>query len=212
MSTSYKDQQLLILWSNGTLQSFDIRPRSTALKLRTSQHLPSFSCSPPLVTETPGKSKDNTPKPSKALAAATPASNKASKARKRRQPEADSAEADDSAQQSSSSGILPLGSHAVAAVREVTDLPTNGHAASAIEVVVTDSNYGCIQFVTGVRLPKAQAEAQLQLMQSSIFQQRTGKGEIVLLYGNAVWLFTVPVRSSMQFSNARPHSASNVST
>ena len=198
VSASYKDQQLLVLWSHGTIQSFDVRARSAALKLRTSQYLPSFSLSPNSIIETPGKSTDSTGKAGKALTAVTPVSTKPSKARKRRQPEADSAEADDSAQHSSPSGILPLGSHAVAAVREVTDLPTNGHVASAVEVTITDSNYGCIQSVTGVRLPKAQAEAQLQLMQCSIFQQHTGKGDIVLLYGNAVWLFTVPVRASVQ--------------
>lgn len=185
VSVTYKAQQLLTLWSDGTLQSADIRPRSTALRMRTSQRLPAFTAA-----TTNAQPMESTRKPSKALIGSI---GKQSKAKKRRQPEVDSAELQEPIFQSSSSGILPLGAHTVAAVREVTDLPTNGHAASAVEVTVADSAYGCVQSVTSVRLPKAQAGAKLQLMPGSVFQQRTGQGELVLLYGNAVWLFTIPV-------------------
>ena len=172
VAASYSSHQLLTLWSSGSMDCFDINASGNSLKLRTSRKLPAFASS------------------SKAVIPEAQA--KPSRARKRRQPEEDTANVPATAQ-TSSPAIFPLGNHTVAAVRQLTDLPTNGHTASAVEVIVTDSSYGCIQSVTSVKLPKAKADAKLQLQPGSIFQQRTGAGDMVLLFGGAVWLFSIPV-------------------
>lgn len=184
-SVCYQSQQLLTLWSDGTLQCHDAKPHSKALRLRISQKLPAYNCA---TSQKTNEAAVESPVPTKALSKSI---TKAVKARKRRQPEADSVELEEP--EAASVGVIPLGQHTVAAVRQVTDLPTNGHAASAVELIVTDSSYGCIQSVTGVKLPRAQADAKLQLTPGALFQQHTGTGELVLLYGNAVWLFTIPV-------------------
>ena len=92
--------------------------------------------------------------------------------------------------------LVPLGGHSVAAIREASDSPTNGHHCSDLEVTVADTQYGCIQSVTNVKLPGSAGVEGSGRDQQEALQLSSGMGNLVLLMHSAVWFISIQVRLS----------------
>lgn len=201
-SASIRDQQLICLWSEGLLQAFNIIPNAAsgvaAFKLQSSRQLLGFaSPSGPMTDDQPQQQPfDCTSKPSR-----EPKSGK-----KRRKPAAPVETADLA---KSANGpepfrpmVVPLGGHNMAAIKEATELPTNGHQTLGLEVAITDSLYGCVQSVMSVKLPNrapaAAAAAQLHSGPDSRRQEavqlQSGMGHLALLFNDSVWSICAEVR------------------
>lgn len=92
--------------------------------------------------------------------------------------------------------LIPLGGHSVAAIREPSDLPSNGHHSSHLEIIVADTQYGCVQSVTSVKLPGSGAVDRSGRDQQEALQLSSGMGNLVLLMHGAVWYFSIQVGHS----------------
>ncbi|DBA81279.1 TPA: hypothetical protein ACH3X2_006899 [Trebouxia sp. C0005] len=195
-SASLRDQQLICLWSGGLLQAFNIVPNAVpgvaAFKLQSSRQLLGFASPSDSMTDDQQQQQppfDSTSKPSR-----EPKSGK-----KRRK---SAAPVETAAVAKPANGpkpfrpmVVPLGGHTMAAIKEATEVPTNGHQTLGLEFAITDSLYGCVQSVMPVklpnRLPAAAAAAQLHNGPDSTTQEavqlQSGMGHLALLFNDAVW-------------------------
>ncbi|DBA75343.1 hypothetical protein WJX77_005717 [Trebouxia sp. C0004] len=192
-SASIRDQQLICLWSGGLLQAFNIVPNAAsgiaAFKLQSSRQLLGFASPTDYTSDDQPQQQpfDSTSKPSR-----EPKSGK-----KRRKPAA-LVETADLAKSGNGPEpfrpmVVPLGGHTLAAIKEATELPTNGHHILGLEVAITDSLYGCVQSVTPVKLPNRAPAAAAQLhsgpdsRRQEAVQLQSGMGHLALLFNDAVW-------------------------
>ncbi len=197
-SVSFRDQQLVCLWSTGLLQAYSTAHSTISgtaqLKLQTSRQLLGFA-SP--AEHTLDSHLQQKPGP-------TMKSGKDTKSGKKRGKPAvstDIAELANSASQPApfKPMLVPLGGHSVAAVREPTDTPTNGHKTSGLDVTVVDTLYGCVQSVNTVKLARGATAAATGLqngsetMQQGVLQLQSGMGDLILLLNNAVWSMSIQV-------------------
>ena len=200
-SASIRDQQLICLWSGGVLQAFNIVPNAAsgvaAFKLQSSRQLLGFASPSDSITDDRPQQQpfDSTSKPSR-----EPKSGK-----KRRKPAAPVETADLAKSANGPEPFRPmvvtLGGHTMAAIKEATELPTNGHQTLGLEVAITDSLYGCVQSVMPVKLAnKAPAAAAAQLhsgpdsRRQEAVQLQSGMGHLALLFNDSVWSFSAQVR------------------
>lgn len=191
-SVSFRDQQLICLWSTGLLQAYSTAAASiasdrTALRLQTSRQLLGFAST---VDHLPDNQLQQS---SLTLSGKDPKSGK-----KRRKPAMETADVNNSASPAPFRPcLLPLGGHSVAALRESTDLPTNGHQASGLEAVIVDSLFGTVQSITSVKLPKSAtadgAQNGSETMQQGVLQLQNSMGDLVLLFNDAVWSMSIKV-------------------
>ncbi len=200
-SASIRDQQLICLWSGGLLQAFNIVPNAAsgvaAFKLQSSRQLLGFASPIDSISDDQQQQQqpfDSTSKPSR----------ESKSGKKRRKPVAPVETADLA---KSANGpkpfrpmVVPLGGHTMAAIKEATELPTNGHQTLGLEVAMTDSLYGCVQSVTPVKLPnRAPAAAAAQLhsgcdsRRQEAVQLQSGMGHLALLFNGAVWSISAQV-------------------
>ncbi len=210
-SASIRDQQLICLWSGGLLQAFNIVPNAasgvSAFKLQSSRQLLGFASPSDSTSDDQPQQQpfDSTSKPSREP--------KSGKKRRKPAPPVETADVANPANgpEPFRPMVVPLGGHTMAAIKEATELPTNGHQTFGLEVAITDSLYGCVQSVTPVKLPNrapaAAAAAQLHdgpdSRRQEAVQLQSGMGHLALLFNGAVWSISAQVRLSCWGDAAR---------
>lgn len=193
MSSSFQERHLTVMWSNGLLQAFNTALRPTTagstLAVHTSRHLPAFDLGSKHMLIDDAQEEQQQQQGQQQLAG-----------KKKRKAAAATvlAKSDDHAALDSFVPMLvPLGGHSVMAIREPKHLPTNGHASANVEATVADTQYGCVQSVTGIKLPghagSAGSTMDLGGLEQDALQLRSGMGNLVLLVHNAVWYISIPV-------------------
>ena len=200
MSSSFQEHYITVMWSNGLLQTFNTAihqsPAGARLSIHTSRHLLAFDLgSEHMLVDDAQKDvqqQQQQQQEQKQQQLALKKKRKAAAA-------AVTAEPDDNAASNSLVPMLsPLGGHSVVAIREPEHLPTNGHASVDVEATVADAQYGCVQSVTGIKLPGDAASvgrsSDLGRSEQDVLQLRSGMGNLVLLMHNAVWYISIPVR------------------
>lgn len=191
ISASFQDGHLAILWSDGVLHAYNTGPTpGNPLTVHTSTRLRSF---------TPGSSAmalDNQEQhpqgPLQQQHSGKKRRKSAPAAAAAREPLPDSA----TASITTAPMLIPLGGHAVAAVREPSDLPTNGHHSTELEITVANTQYGCVQSVTSVKLPGGGGMEGAARGQQEAVQLRSGMGSLVLLMHSTVWHISIQVKHS----------------
>ncbi|KAL3134098.1 hypothetical protein ABBQ32_008522 [Trebouxia sp. C0010 RCD-2024] len=189
VSASFQDGHLAILWSDGLLQAYNTAPTpGNPLTVHTTARLRSFNLASSAMTLDNQEQHPQAPlqqqqqhsgkKRRKSAAVAAAAA---------REPLSDSA----TASTTTAPMLVPLGEHAVAAVREPSDLSTNGHQSTELEITVANTQYGCVQSVTTVKLPGGGGvESAAPGLQEAV-QLRSGMGSLVLLMHSAVWYISI---------------------
>ena len=220
---AFQHQQLICLWSNGLLEAYSMTsstavntassttsaaaagPASSdtvlvnSLKLKFSKQLVGFAAALGKVSSEQPTQKQQTPKESQ-----EPKTGK-----KRRKPATPldivQSAAHDSPPSAFQPALVALGGHSVAAIREITEGPSNGHQTSALEATVLDTMYGCVQSVTTVQLPKvansiasdgasaATAAGLPPVRHQQVLQLGSGMGNLVILAHDAVWSTSIQV-------------------
>lgn len=197
-SSSFQQGHLTVMWSNGLLQSYNTALiRGTTLSVQTSRRLHTFDLgSDQMVLDDQDQQHQQEPaqqhtgnKKRKSTAAAAAAK--------------EPAPADDLLSATPVPLLVPLGGHLVAAIREPSDLPINGHHSSHLDITVVDTQYGCVQSVSTVKLPGSGAVDQSGKDQQEALQLSSGMGDLVLLMHGAVWYVSIQVRHSR--STYSPH-------
>lgn len=191
VSASYQANYLTILWSDGHLQAYNTaRTTGNALSEHTSSRLRAFDApSSHMALD----SQDQHPQePQQQPSGKKKRKSTAAAAAAAQQP------LNDGATPSSNTVpmLLPLGGHALAAIREPSDLPTNGQHSTEMEITVANTQYGCIQSVTSVKLPGGGGVNGSAGAQQEALQLRSGMGDLVLLMHSTVWYISIQVGNS----------------
>lgn len=176
------------MWSTGLLQSYNIaHATGNSLSIQTSRRLPAFDLgSSPMILD----HQEDQQQPQE------PAQQHTGKKKKRKSAAVAQEPVPESDMVSSAPVpmLVPLGGHSVAATREVLDLPSNGHHSADLEITVADTQYGCIQSVTSVKLPGSAAVDRAGKDQQEALRLSSGMGNLVLLMHGAVWCISIQVR------------------
>ena len=189
-SASFQQDHLTVMWSNGLLQTYNTAlTRGTTLSVQTSRRLHAFDLgSDQMVLDRQDQQQQQLPaqqhtgtKKRKSTAAAAAAE----------EPAPDS----DILSTTPVPLLVPLGSHSVAAIREPSDLPDNGHSLD-LEITVADTRYGCVQSVTSVKLPGSGTVDRAGKDHQEAVQLSSGMGNLALLMHGAVWYISIQVKYS----------------
>lgn len=187
-AASFQQAHLTVMWSTGLLQSYNTAlATGNTLSIHTSRRLRAFDLgSNSMMLDHQQEDQHHQQEPAKQH----PGKKKRKSAATAREPAPDS----DTGSAAPAPMLVPLGGHSVAAIREPTDLPSNGHHSADLEITVADTQYGCIQSVTCVKLPGGGAVGRGGRDQQEALQLSSGMGNLVLLMHGAVWYISIQVR------------------
>ena len=185
-SSSFGEGQLSVMWSNGLLQSYNTAlTTGSMLSVHTSRRLHAFDLgSDQMVLDSQDQHRQQEPA-------------QQNTGRKKRKSAAAAKEPAPDCDMVSTAPVpllVSLRGHSVAAIREPSDLPINGHHSSELEIAVADTQYGCIQSVTNVKLPGSGAVDRPGKEQQEALQLSSGMGNLVMLLHGAVWYISIQVR------------------
>ena len=198
VSASFQEGHLTLMWSNGFLQAVNTELQSSTvgsdLNIHITRRLSAFDLGPePMLIDTEQSQCQDEKQQQQP----------AGKKKKRKSSvAADCVPAGKLVSTGLVHMLVPLGGHSVAALREPVEAHTNGHQSSDVEITVAETQYGCVQSVTSVKLPGVAASrrnsAELHGMQHEAFQLHSGIGNLVLLMRNAVWYISVQVKPLLE--------------
>lgn len=190
-AASFQQAHLTVMWSTGLLQSYDTAlATGNTLSIQTSRRLRAFDLgSSPMMLDHQEDQQHQQQGPSQQHSG----KKKRKSAAVAREPAPDS----DVVSTAPAPMLVPLGGHSVAATRELSDSPSNGHHSADLEITVADTQYGCIQSVTSVKLPGSAAVGKASKDQQEALQLSSGMGNLVLLLHGAVWYISIQVRVAL---------------
>ena len=190
VSASFQQGHLTVMWSDGLLQSYNTA--GPMLNVQTSRRLHAFDLG---LDQTV---LDNQDQQYQQQPAQQHTGNKKRKSTAAAATEKEPAPDNDMPPTTPVPLLVPLGGHSVAAIREPSDLPSNGHHSSDLEITVADTQYGCIQSVASVKLPGSGAVDRHGKDQQEALQLSSGMGNLVLLMHGAVWYISIQVSHSRE--------------